>query len=138
MFITPEHGGHEVATCLARRHAGRSSFDFFGCRGVDHVVVVGGDLLMQTLGSMREQVPVLVYRPPFCPRQSCDASATSSAIIYLVCKVATPSQPGGGGLTLNSAMRISYSAQKVVMSILFTFCGHEPSAASAPSQSCFR
>src|ERR1700704_2644763 len=33
-----------------------------GCRRVDHVVVVRGDLVMQPLGGMGEQVPVLVDR----------------------------------------------------------------------------
>jgi hypothetical protein len=31
---------------------------------IDHVVVIGGDLLMQALGRMRQQVPVLVHRAP--------------------------------------------------------------------------
>src|SRR5581483_1605308 len=34
--------------------------DLLARRRVDHVVVVGGDLLMQALGRMRQQVPVLV------------------------------------------------------------------------------
>src|SRR6202034_2584408 len=33
-----------------------------GCRRVDHVVVIRGDLVMQALGGMREQVSVLVNR----------------------------------------------------------------------------
>jgi hypothetical protein len=31
------------------------------CRGIKHVGVVGGDLLVQTLGRMGEQVPVLMH-----------------------------------------------------------------------------
>src|SRR5262249_12886953 len=34
--------------------------DLFARRRLDHVVVVGGDLLLQALGRMRQQVPVLV------------------------------------------------------------------------------
>src|SRR3982074_3812891 len=32
------------------------------CRRVDHVVVIRGDLVMQSLGRMREKVPMLVSR----------------------------------------------------------------------------
>ena len=53
---------------------------------------------------------------------------------YLVCKIATPSQSSGGGLALAS-MRSLHSSQKTVMSVLFTFRGHELSASSAPFQS---
>jgi len=36
--------------------------DLLGRRGVDHVGVVGGDLLVQALGGMAEQVAMLVHR----------------------------------------------------------------------------
>ena len=39
-----------------------ASFDLLTRRRVDHVGVVGGDLVMQSLGRMREQVPMLVDR----------------------------------------------------------------------------
>src|SRR6185312_16690137 len=35
--------------------------DLFGRGCVDHVVVVGSDLVMEALGRMRQQVPVLVH-----------------------------------------------------------------------------
>ena len=35
--------------------------DVFGCGGIDHVVVIGRDLLMQPVGRMGEQVAMLVY-----------------------------------------------------------------------------
>src|SRR6266542_2889416 len=38
-----------------------AALDLCRCRGVNHVRVVGGDLLVQTLGRMGEQVPVLVH-----------------------------------------------------------------------------
>ena len=38
--------------------------DRFGRGRIDHVGVVGGDLVMQALGGMGEQVPVLVNRAP--------------------------------------------------------------------------
>src|SRR6266702_2468738 len=39
-------------------------FDLFARRSVDHIVVVGGDLLMQALGCMGEEIAVLVHRAP--------------------------------------------------------------------------
>ena len=54
-----------TARCLSRHlrmKALRRILDLLGRRRVDHVGVVGGDLLMQALGGMREQVPVLVNR----------------------------------------------------------------------------
>src|SRR5205807_7690547 len=38
-----------------------AALDLCRCRGVNHVRVVGGDLLVQTLGRVGEQVPVLVH-----------------------------------------------------------------------------
>src|SRR3954454_23332871 len=38
--------------------------DLLGGRSVDHVLVVGGDLLVQLVGSVRQEVPVLVDRAP--------------------------------------------------------------------------
>src|SRR5262245_36924508 len=38
-----------------------TALDLRRCRGVNHVRVVGGDLLVQTLGRVRQQVPVLVH-----------------------------------------------------------------------------
>src|SRR3982074_3775232 len=39
-----------------------ASGDLLRCRRIDHVVVVGGDLLMQTFGRVGQKVPVLVDR----------------------------------------------------------------------------
>src|SRR5712672_2736517 len=39
-----------------------ADFDLLRCRGIDHVVIIGSDLVMQALGGMREQVSVLVNR----------------------------------------------------------------------------
>jgi hypothetical protein len=39
-------------------------FDLLGRRGVDHVGVIGGDLLVQALGRVAEQVAILVNRAP--------------------------------------------------------------------------
>ena len=39
-----------------------ASLDLLARRRIDHVVVVGGDLLVQALGSVREQITVLVNR----------------------------------------------------------------------------
>src|SRR6187431_3116197 len=41
-----------------------AGLDFLGRGGVDHVGVIGGDLVVQALGRMREQVPVLMDRTP--------------------------------------------------------------------------
>src|SRR6266446_6156630 len=41
-----------------------AALDLRRCGGVNHVRVVGGDLLVQTLGRMGEQVPVLVHGAP--------------------------------------------------------------------------
>src|SRR5829696_9338888 len=45
-----------------RKKALRRSSDLRGRRGVDHVGIVGRDLLVQPLRSMGEQVPMLVNR----------------------------------------------------------------------------
>jgi hypothetical protein len=37
-----------------------AGLDFFGRGGVDHVGVIGGDLVVQALGRVREEVPVLM------------------------------------------------------------------------------
>jgi len=39
-----------------------AGLDLLAGRRVDHVAVVGGDLLVQALGGVRQQVPVLVHR----------------------------------------------------------------------------
>src|SRR3974390_2552207 len=39
-----------------------AGLDLLTCRGVDHIGVVGADLLVQTVGCMRQQVPMLVNR----------------------------------------------------------------------------
>src|ERR1700693_1780510 len=39
-----------------------AGLDLLVCRGVDHIGVVGADLLVQTVGCMRQQVPMLVNR----------------------------------------------------------------------------
>src|SRR6188474_2597960 len=41
-----------------------AGLDSLGRGGVDHVNVIGGDLVVQALGRMREQVPVLMDRTP--------------------------------------------------------------------------
>ncbi len=46
--------GDELATPI---------LDILGRLGVDHVSIVGGDLLVQALGGVRQQVPVLADRP---------------------------------------------------------------------------
>ena len=59
-----------------------------GCRRVDHVVVIRGDLVMQALGSMREQVSVLVNRaalPYYHP--------VTYKILFSEPKATTPSRP---------------------------------------------
>src|ERR1700684_3662708 len=38
--------------------------DLFACCRIDHVVVVAGDLLVQALRRMCQQIPVLVNRAP--------------------------------------------------------------------------
>src|SRR5205807_9690572 len=50
--LEPPLADEGLAACL----------DFLGRGGVDHVSVVGGDLVVQTLGRMGEQVPVLMNR----------------------------------------------------------------------------
>src|SRR5712672_232769 len=65
-------------------------FDLLRRRGVDHVVVIRGDLVMQALGGMGEQVPVLVDRAALdghavpdgddglvAPRRAIDAATTT-------------------------------------------------------------
>jgi hypothetical protein len=39
-----------------------ADLDLLRCRGIDHVVVICGDLVMQALGGMREQISMLVNR----------------------------------------------------------------------------
>ena len=54
-----------TARCLSRHlrtKALRRVFDLLRRRGVDHVGVVGGDLVVQALGRVGQQVPVLVDR----------------------------------------------------------------------------
>src|SRR6202008_2900087 len=41
-----------------------AGLDFLGRGGVDHVGVIGGDLVVQALGRMREEVSVLMDRTP--------------------------------------------------------------------------
>ena len=48
--------------------------DVLGSRGVDHVGVVGRDLLVQPLRGMGEQVSMLVHRAPLCRHAFPDGS----------------------------------------------------------------
>ena len=56
-----------TARCLSRhlRNEGFAAcFDLFACVRVDHIFVVGADLVMQALGGVREEITVLMHLMP--------------------------------------------------------------------------